>query len=272
MKETLDSISKLGWAFIGSLISLIVYIVLERFKNRGALFSFSRKFNSLGTSINDSFHGNIKVLYDTRIVKHLNFVTLNITNESNSDFENVVVKCWVDVNSQFLSFNAFHDNYRTNIKLEDNFYEERNRRVNEIDEYNAQKNEGDIDPQEITNNYNFILKNLEWNVPVWNRKDSVTFNFIIENFNGEVPILMHPIEKKGIKLIEAESIDRRNTRLGKWMIILGHLVYALCVCTILFSENIEKKDLIIFSILGGLSLWIGLLLYKIFEYIKSFFK
>jgi hypothetical protein len=271
MKETLDSISKLGWALIASLITLIVYIVLEKFKNRGALFSFSKKFNSVGTSINDSFHGDIKVFYDTRIVKHLNFVTLNITNESNSDFENVVVKCWVDVNSQFLSFNAFHDNYRTNIKLEESFIEERNRKLDEINEYNDQKQEGDTEPQTITNNYNFIFKNLEWSVPVWNRKDSVTFNFLIENFNGEIPLLMHPIEKKGIKMAEIESIDRKNNRLGKWMIIWGHLVYIICALGVLLSISADRTNLIIFLILGGLSLWIGLFLYKIFEYIRSFF-
>lgn len=80
MKETFDSISKLGWAVIASLITLVIYIILEEFKNRGALFTYSRKFNSVATTLNDSFHGNIKVLYnDTRVVKHLNFV---------SDFKN----------------------------------------------------------------------------------------------------------------------------------------------------------------------------------------
>lgn len=70
MKDTLDSISKLGWAVIASLITLVIYIILEKFKNRWSLFTYSRKFNSLGTTINDNFHGNIKVIYnDDRVVK-----------------------------------------------------------------------------------------------------------------------------------------------------------------------------------------------------------
>lgn len=272
MKETLDSISKLGWTLIGSVITLIVYFVLEKFKNRVALFSFSKRFNPIGTSIDDSFPGNITVFYDTRMVKHLNYVTLNIINESNSDFENVIVKCWVDVNSQFLSYDGFHDNYHTNIKLEENFATLRNSRLDEIAEYNAQKQDGDIEPQEITNNYNFVFKNIEWIIPVWNRKNSVSFNFLIENINGDVPVLMHPIEKKGIKMTELESVDLKNNRLGKWMIILGHLVYIVCAWLLLSSKTIERKDIVIFSIFGGLYLWIGLLLYKIFEYIRSFFR
>lgn len=273
MKDVIDSISKLGWAVIASIITLIIYIILERFKNRWSLFTYATNFSSVGTSINDSFYGNIKVLYnDTRVVKHLNFVSLNIHNASNTDFENVIIKCWVDNNSQFLSFDAVHDRYQTPIGLDENFIDERQDRLDEIDEYDKIKVEGEPIPQQITNAYSFLLKKLTWNVPVWNRKDSVTLNFLIENFNGDVPLLMHPIEKKSIRLIEAESAEGKNNRLGRWMIINGYIIYIISSVILFLLSPLEKSDLITFVIVGGLYIWIGLFLYKIAEYIRSFFR
>lgn len=273
MKDALDNISKLGWALIASLGSLLIYIILEKFKNRWSLFTYTRTFNSVGTSINDSFYGNIKVLYnDTRVVKHLNFVSLTILNASNTDFESVIIKCWVDTNSQILSFDAFHNRYRTYIRMDEKFITEREKKSGEIDEFEKNKIEGAPTPQEITNNYNFILKNVVWNVPVWNRKDAVTFNFLIENFNGDIPLLMHPIEKKSVRLIEAENSENKNNRLGKWMLINGYILYITAVIVILSLSQIEKSDIITFIIFGGIYVWIGLFLYKIAEYIKSFFR
>lgn len=273
MKETLDNISKLGWAVIASLITLIIYIILEKFKNRGSVFTYSRTFNSVGTTLNDTFYGNIKVLYnDTRVVKHLNFVSLNIVNTSNTDFEDVTLKCWVDVNSQILSFDAFHDLYRSGIPLDEGYLKTRNEKMKEIDNYNATRIEGDPTPQHVTNAYSFVLKNLVWKIPVWNRKDGVTFNFLIENFNGDIPLLMHPIEKKSIKLVEAENAELKNKRLGKWMFILGYLIYVISSVVILTLTDVDRGSLIIFIVLGGLYIWFGLFAYGIFQYLRSFFR
>ena len=272
MDEIFNNITKLGWAVIASVITLLAYIILEKFKSRRSLFSFTKTFNPIGTSINDNFFGNIKILYnDDRIVQHLNFVSLKIKNSSNSDFEDIVLKCWVDTNSNIFSANAFHDQYLTFIELEKNYETNRKQRMAEIDAYNLTREPDQPEPRQITENYNYILKNISWNIPVWNRGDSVTFNFLIENTLGEAPLLMHPIEKKSVKLIEGKSAEELNTEKGKGALLYGYLIYIVSVTIILSQSAIGKSDVIVFGIIGGLYLWIGLFIYQIVGYVKSFF-
>lgn len=272
MDELFNNITKLGWAVIASVITLIAYIILEKFKSRRSLFSYTKTFNPIGTSINDNFYGNIKIVYnDTSIVQHLNLVSLKITNISNRDFENVTLKCWVDVNSNILSANAFHDQYLTQIELEKNHIENRKRKISEIDDYNENKNPDEPEPKYISDNYNFILKNITWNIPVWNRGDSATFNCLIENTLGETPLLMHPIEKRSVKLIEGKTSHEINADRGKGALLYGYVIYIITVVFILFQSSVSKNDFIILGIIGGLYLWVGLFLYQIIGYVKSFF-
>ncbi|MFA6087830.1 hypothetical protein [Mucilaginibacter sp.] len=273
MKEIFESISKFGWAVIASCITFIVYVFLEKFKSRWSIFSFTRSFNSLATSINDNFYGSIKIFYnETRAVNHLNFITVNIKNESNTDFEDVNIKCWVDGDSNILTFNSNHDQYQTIIFMEDTFQVSKNEIVDKVENYNLSKQEGDIMPKDLEDSFNFFLRNVVWHIPVWNRKDSITFNLLVENLKGQVPLIRHPIEKKSIKLIEAESLESKNNRLGKWMLINGYIIYIIFTAMFLSNMSFDKSTVIAFAVLGGLYIWIGLFLYQLFQYTKSFFR
>ncbi|GGG94143.1 hypothetical protein GCM10007415_31510 [Parapedobacter pyrenivorans] len=272
MEEIFTNITKLGWAAIGSVLTLIAYIILEKFKSKQSLFSFTKTYNPIGTSINDNFFGNIKIIYnDERPVQHLNFVNLKIQNKSNRDFEDVILKCWVDSASNILSANAFHNQYLTTIGLEENHEETRRQKIAQIDNYNLTMDPNLPQPLVISENYKYVLKNFVWRIPAWNRNDSVVFNFLIENTQGNIPLLMHPIEKKSVKLIESKTAEEINLQRGKGALLYGYLIYIFSISIILSQSSIGKSDVIIFGIIGGLYLWIGLFLYQIVGYVKSFF-
>lgn len=273
MQDIINSISKLGVAVLTAGASFIVYIILEKFKTRASIFTYVKSVNSVETTLAGNFVDNIEIKWGGRTIDHINFVSLTVKNESNIDFENVILKSWIDINSNFLNSSAHHDQLGTLIPLENEYYEKRLEKLSAIDEYNATEKEPNTPfPAEIKSAYDFVLKNLAYNVPVWNRGESVTFKFLIENTIGETSYFYHPIEKKSVKLIESETDQQKTKNRGLGMIIIGHILYVIAAILIASSKNVSDFAYYAFLIFGGFNIWIGLYIYQFYLYIKSFFK
>ena len=266
--QFLSDISKLGWAILGGGISVTSYFILEKFKNRLSSFVYSIEYSSVGTTLNDNVFGEIVVTHEGREIKHLNFVTLRIENDSNTDFENVKLTCWVDPKSQFLGWSGNYDDTRIHIKHHEDFIKKTEMFFEKYDKLSEeQKDAGEMDE-----GLKDFFKNKEFLLPVFNRGSSITMQFLVENFDGKRPVLQCPISHKSVKMIEAEDQDVIEKRLGKNMFIYGYIILAIAIALLFLSSRYTISRLIAFSFISVAYVWLGLLIHHFITYLRGIFK
>jgi len=103
---------------ITGLVSLIIGIYFEKFRNKLIFLKYRIFFQPLATTSQNSYWGDITVSHNGNIVNHLNFVTVKIQNDSNRDMENLNVDICVDNQSQILGVSGFYNESKNAIFLE----------------------------------------------------------------------------------------------------------------------------------------------------------
>src|SRR5690606_37001040 len=79
-------------------------------------------FQQLAQSSQTDYWGKIDVHHNGRLINHLNFVTLEVTNQSKRDLESINIDISSDINSQILGHNAFYNSSNHGILLESIYY------------------------------------------------------------------------------------------------------------------------------------------------------
>lgn len=264
-------ISKVWWAILGGAISLTAYFILEKFKNRMSYFESILTYNSLGTSLSDQLFGDITIHHNSVEIKHLNYITVNIKNSSNTDFEDLHLISWVDNRSQILGWTGNYDDTKIMVNLEENYSTKLNQFNNRFNQFVRDNPDVEIS-NDLQMELDHYTKNKYFFLPVFNRGSSITLSFLVENFDGNIPMIQFPIQHKSVKVIPAINKDEKNNELGLAMFKYGYFVLSIYLCWFFFQENLDKNNLIIFAIISFSYLWIGLLIYKIKNYIHSILK
>ena len=104
-----------------AVLGFIAAVILERFKNRTVLLKFKRNIFQLATATQNSYWGNIEIVYNDRKTKHLSLITIEIKNDSNIDLENVNIDFWVNENSQILAYQGNYNENGNSILLEEKY-------------------------------------------------------------------------------------------------------------------------------------------------------
>jgi len=268
MKEFIESISKVWWTVFGGIISLTAYFILERFKNRLSQFTSSVTFNAVGTSLQDNVFGNIKVTHNERKINHLNFVVINVINTSNSDFENVKMITWVDNRSQILGWSGNYTSTGVAIYLEKEYEKKYDVFNKTLTEYTTNNPGMDATP-DLLNEIMFYQANKVFEFPVFNRKDSITLNLLVENFDGNIPIIKFPILHKSIHVVPEADQAKLNATAGKAMFGIGYLILGIYSFYIFNKEGFSKSDMVSFLIVSILYVWLGYGIYLFYKYMKS---
>lgn len=255
---------------ITGLISVIIGVYLEKFKNRLKIIKFDILNQPIATSSQSDYWGDIKVSHNGRDIKHLSVLTFQIENTSNQDLENINVDLSVDANSQILGQSGFYTDSNTSILLENGHFDYFNHVLqrNEQDLQEKQRNPDHITPPQLMQEIDWVLKNKKFHLPVFNRKNEATFNLLVENFNGQIPLGYINIVHKSLRLERKEDSD---TEIGKtivYMLIFGLIIYGVSYF-ILFREYSDAKfPLIITLILGLIYSVVGLGIYKFLQFIR----
>ena len=254
---------------ITAFISVIIGIYLEKFKARLVQLKYRLFFNPLGTTIQNEFWGNIEVHYKGRQTNHLSFVTVDLSNDSNIDLENVNVDAWVDQDSQILGHNGFYEESGNSILLEQGYYayfmQVIHRNQNDLE---AQIDPDHITPTQLTNEINWVLTNKKFHLPIFNRHTSIRLNLLTENFKGKEPLVRISVLHKSVKLVTQADKSAEDKKLGINMIIWGLLIFILGTWLVQKRYSDSTTPLIIVGILGVLYLVFGLLVYKLIKFIK----
>lgn len=255
---------------ITGIISLIIGIYLEKFKSRLTLLKYKLFFHPLATATQHSYWGNIAVYYNNRQTNHLSFVTVDISNDSNTDLENVNIDIWVDPNSQILGQSGFYEQTGNAILLEQqhfNYFQQVIQRY-EHDEQLKQNNPDHVRPNQLQNEINWILTNKRFHLPTFNRHTSVRLNILTENFQGQQPETRVSVLHKSVKLLEKEEKEQEDKKRGIGMIIWGLLAFIFGFFLIQRNYKDATTPLIMVGILAVLYLFIGLIIYKSIRFIK----
>lgn len=258
--------------FLTAIISVIIGLYLEKFKSRLVFLKYKIIYNSLGTTIQNEFWGNIEVHYGGNKTNHLNFVSIHLINESNTDLENVNVDIMLDFNNQILGHHGIYDESRNVILLEQNYY---NYFIDVSQRYQQESekitlNSDYIIPVQLTNEIKWVLSNKKFNLPVFNRRTSIQIDLLIENFNGEQPEINLSVLHKSVKLINQRDKTEEEKRMGISMIVWGLLIFIVsCIIVGIFNKD-SITPIIIIGIFGVLQLFFGLMIYLIIKFIKQY--
>lgn len=256
---------------ITAFISVFIGLYLEKFKTRLVFLKYKLYFNALGTTIQNEFWGNIEVLYKGRQTNHLNFVTIEISNESNVDLENVNIDVWVDQESQILGHDANYIENGNIILLENNYYALYSDvlRKNQQDIEEKEKNKNHITPTQLINEVNWILTNKKFHLPILNRRNSIRINLLIENFKGEIPNVKVSVLHKSVKLVTQRDKAEEEKRLGINMIVWGLLIFWISAWFIHQNQLGSTASIILTVIIGSIQLLIGLVIYRVINLIRN---
>lgn len=104
------------------LISVIIGVYLEKFKNRLSIIKYNILNQPIAISSQSDYWGNIKVTHNERVIQHLSVLTFQIENTSHQDLDNINVELTVDTNSQILGQSGFYNDANTAILIENEHY------------------------------------------------------------------------------------------------------------------------------------------------------
>jgi len=253
-----------------SIIGLVIGIYLEKFKVRLVYLKYKLFFNSLGTTVQNEFWGDIEVVYRGRNANHLNFVTAEIYNDSNIDLQNVNVDIWVDGKSLILGHEALYNEAGNAIYLEQSYYDLYSQVLqrNQDDMIAKEQNPEHVTPIQLTNEVSWVLTNKKFHLPILNRHTSIKVNLLLENFNGQIPQVRLSILHKSVKLVTQRDKAEQEKRLGINMILWGLIFYILISLFVLKQFPESSVPIILIGIAGVLYLVVGFFIYRIIKYIK----
>lgn len=253
------------------LISVIIGVYLEKFKNRLSIIKYTILNQPIATSSQSDYWGDIKVSHNGRDIQHLSVLTFNLENTSNQDLEKINVDLSVDSNSQILGQSGFYNETNTAILIENEHYKYFNDVLqrHQRDQEEQNRNPQHITPSQLRAEIDWIMRNKKFHLPVFNRKNEATFNLLVENFNGQIPSGYINIVHKSLRLEQKEDNDTETAKTITYMLIFGLFIYGTSYF-FLFKEYKEFKiPLILTLFLGLIYSVLGLGVYRFLQFIRK---
>lgn len=256
------------------LVSLLIGIYLEKFKNRLTFIKYNFLFQPLATSNQNEYWGNIEVYYNGLKTNHLNFITAILNNDSNTDFQDIFLDIWVDEDSFIKGQNGYYVDSGKTIPLEQSHYDKLVEVVNLNREDNERRNQDPnyTTPIQLQKEIDYFQTNSKFYLPVFNRGSEIRFNILAENNNGKQPIIGIDIKHKGLKLIKENDKYDEDKKLGIGMIVYGTIIFLMTTLLLLINFSDALKPLLILGIVGVFNLAFGLFVYRLIQFIKNYLK
>jgi len=257
-----------------SLFGLFVGVLIEKFKNRYRTITFQILSQKVKPSLSENLGGHLKIQLGEREINTLKVVTVHIRNKSSIDIENIVIRFSLSKGSWFHGNEGFLFNNSSWIFWTNSFNDLYQKVLADNNQVQTNKKTGKREvSDELQQRIDYVLANREYILPVFNRKEIATFNFLIEDPEDDTEAFIQPaIVHKSVRFKE-EVIDE-SKKLQEILIgaLIG-LVFVAGVITILAIQYKEEKALIIWSAIIGTSYSIiGVLIFEIYKRIRGFFE
>lgn len=165
---------------VTSLFGLLIGILVEKFKNRLRVITYDIYTQNLKPNLSKNLSGNLKITLNERVIDTLRTAYVEFENKNNIDLENIVIKFNVSQGAIFQGSEGYLFNSLSWL----NWTESHNSNFQSVlSDYSElpTDNEGIKQvPDELQNRINYVNQNQEYLIPVFNRKESAHFNFLLK--------------------------------------------------------------------------------------------
>lgn len=255
-------------------ISILVGVYLEKFKSKLIFLKYTISFSQLGTSIQDSYWGNIEVTYNGALTKYLNFVTITLINDSSNDVpKDIYLDIWVNPQAQILGFSGNYNEIGNAISLEANYQARFNNASQALSDLNAKKV---TDPTLVMSNdlkqeIEWVMKNRRVHLPIFNRNSSANINLLVESLDGTMPNVYPSVLQTSVKLIKQEDSEIQKKNKAFQINIYSAVVYVIGLILIFISYPENKIVITLTVLIGAIAFFVARLLYLLIKFLKRMF-
>lgn len=239
---------------ITSLFGLLVGVLVERFKNRLRTIEYSISGQKIIPPLSKNLGGQLSIKLNDLEINTLKVATVEVENTNSIDLENIIIKFALGNNSYFQGNEAFIQNNYSPLFWTQSYSENFNHILDEFNKCETNPENGNkIIPDELQPRIDFVLENREYLIPVFNRKDKAIFNFLIEDpIDGSEAGIFPRIVHKSINFVKKGDSEKQKQK-DLWIsVLIGVIFVSICILFIVLN-NIEQRNLIIFSALIGFS-------------------
>lgn len=258
---------------VTSLFGLLVGILTEKFKNKLRIITYEIYTQNLKPNLSKNLIGNLKISLNEREIDSLRSAYVEFENKNNVDLENIAIRFNISPGAVFQGSEGYVRNSLSWL----NWTEQHNDIFqNVLSEFNAlptDENGLKQIPDNLQNLINYVNQNQEYLIPVFNRKNTVHFNFLFEDpLDGNTAILYTSINHKSVRL-ERKVDDDKVAKKNLWTAVGIGTVLVMIILAILSYNYPENKILIIVSGVVGFSYSIvGYFILGIYKRIRDYFK
>ena len=255
-------------------ISILVGVYLEKFKSKLIFLKYTMSFSQLGTSIQDSYWGNIEVTYNGIVTKYLNFVTITLINDSSNDVQkDLYLDIWVNPQAQILGFSCNYNEIGNAISLEANYQARFNIASQALSDLNTKKL---TDPtlvmsNELKQEIEWVMKNRRVHLPIFNRNSSANINLLVESLDGTMPNVYPSILQTSVTLIKQEDSEIQKKAKTFQINIYSAIVYIIGLVLIFISYPESKIIISLTVLIGCIAFFVARLLYLFLKFLKRMF-
>lgn len=168
----------------GGAAGVITAWLTQRVLNKRGVFRYYVNHNRIGMSTEDEIFGNVQVTWNNEPIRDLYLSTIEMKNESLNDYENVKVKTYTS-NTDLLTEQTQILNTPEILTWTEKYKE------------SVTVKQG----EEITDlKRNIYFGGREYNIPIFNRGQSIRITYLNSARNNEVPYIWLSVQKKGVKV------------------------------------------------------------------------
>lgn len=256
----------------GGLLSFFIGLLMERYKNRSLKIANSISFQKIGIPEDSYLPGDLHVTYNNEEVNSLYLFRLILKNSSNFDSKELPINFNCDLDSYILSYSFGYIPTTSHIEQSEIYNQKINNYLNSI-KHISDENKNDLYTEPYLSQAKWIYNTRMLVASSLNRNEKIVINILVgSQIVNHVPYLHLKMPVSGIKLIEDLDPIKENERIGVISILIG-LILTFTLGTYFYINNLSSSTaIIIISIVGALNVLIGILIYKAYKFIHSYFK
>ncbi|TET46402.1 hypothetical protein E3J62_04395 [candidate division TA06 bacterium] len=228
-----------------AVVGLGLKVLLDKFRKRISLVSYTVWHRSLGTSRDDPLWGPLKLTYRDMQIESLFLSSVSIVNESNQDMSRMELNIGCDSDSTIFTSHAW--------------------KKGSLGELSLTKKCQDILSMQKPEEWEYILRRRDYELKVFNRREEVEIWMVVNNLKAIQPVITVNSDHPGVKvahkvvppLLLGEPIVQSS--------IVG-MIFTVLVC-IPIIKFLEHKTVAVFlaAFLGLFAFFPGLLLKKVWK-------
>ena len=245
------------WSILVWAVTGVIGFLVGRFQGRLVRLRYWTIHSNLGSSVNSSQFGSVQITHNGILVNSLYLSTLTVENPSNKDLQNLKIVLYCDTPSTILVSHATKRGDLSDISFDQEF----------------------VSFALANPDLNVPQKRREYRIPVLNRHQLLDFKVLVTNANAQQPFVWASCEHTGLKLDEVKWVHRFWGEPRDLAAVVG-LLFALIACYPIYkylvpffaTPNVGViTSIILASLLGSLCLIPGVMILKIYGYIRKIF-